>query len=92
MPDVSLETIVEDLRALAPDDQRRVRDLLDSWLEHTAELPLADREKEVQRRLEAKGLLKPRELANAGGVAPRRRQPLDVPGEPVSQTIIRERR
>jgi hypothetical protein len=92
MSSTSLETVIEELKALTPAEQIKVRELIDSMLELSAE---------TSATLSPEDLLDQR-LLDAGVISeiPRRitdftpyqnRKPIEVKGKPVSETIIEER-
>jgi len=92
--------LLSSLSALSPEQMRRLRDELDGKLaapaladaDKTAVTDSESADQEIQRRLFDAGLLseiKPpiRDLAPY-----RNRQPVPIKGEPLSETVIRERR
>lgn len=89
MSSTNLEKVIEEVRALAPEEQRQVRDLIDSLLVDSATPSPEDL---LNQRLLASGLIRripPRVVTSE---SPVRFKPIEVKGEPVSETIIRERR
>ena len=86
-----LEKLAEQVRGLSPEEQRRLRHLLDAQSTTTG-LPSRATEEAFQRHLVDAGLLadikRPRRDANAF----QRRAPLEIQGKPLSQTIVEERR
>ena len=85
----TLDRIIEEVRALPPEEQRQLREQLNSIIPDSSE---DEREDEFERELAAEGVL--------GEVKPlpdddpefRAYQPVIVKGKPVSETIIEERR
>ena len=94
MEQVTLERAVEVVRALTPAEHGQLRQLMDSWQ------PLAETSREQERRLAehllAKGMITHiPERHQEGYVAEdegARHPPVVLDGEPLSETIIRERR
>lgn len=91
MSSTSLERVIEELKALTPAEQQKVRELIDSMLAADTSATLSPEDLLDQRLLEA-GVI---------GEIPRRitdftpyqnRKPIEVKGKPVSETIIEERR
>lgn len=90
--------ILEALSTLSPDEIRRLRDELDVKLASTGAgerpvlTPEEEAERDLQRRLVAAGLLSeikpPHRFTAAGDDF----IPVAIMGEPLSETIIRERR
>jgi hypothetical protein len=85
------------INALSPEQLRQLRDDLDNKLasppaDHPALTAEEQAEQELQRRLVEAGVLSeikpPRSLAPAG----ERFTPVPIKGEPLSETVIRERR
>lgn len=92
MSSTSLEKVIGEVKALTQEEQLRVRELIDSMLESSAE---------TSSTLSPEDLLDQR-LFEAGVISeiPRRitdftpyqnRKPIEVKGKPVSETIIEER-
>jgi len=86
---VDIETLIREVQALPPDDQRRVREALDQ----TAPVPaLSDPAEEAfERELVEAGVLRKRQPPDSSSVA-RPRQLVHVQGKPLSETIIEDRR
>lgn len=90
--------ILNSVNALSPDQMRQLRDELDSKLASTAGVdqfaltPEELAEQELQRRLVAAGVLS--EVKPPPRFIPARERftPVTIQGEPLSETIIRERR
>lgn len=93
MSSTSLETVIEELKALTPAEQKKVRELIDSLLEASAETSstLSPEDLLDQRLLEA-GVISeiPRRITDFTPY--QNRKPIEVKGKPVSETIIEERR
>ena len=92
MSSTSLETVIEELKALTPAEQKKVRELIDSLLEASAEScsTLSPEDLLDQRLLEA-GVISeiPRRITDFTPY--QNRKPIEVKGKPVSETIIDER-
>lgn len=93
-----LETVLEEVKALTPREQQKVRELLDSLAAEAepgqaevAETKPPVTEEELERILLAKGMIRriPSRVPN-----PRHKdfKPLEVKGKPLSEIIIEERR
>jgi hypothetical protein len=90
--------LLDSVNALSPEQMRRLRDELDSKLASSATAgalqltPEEVAEQELQRRLVAAGLLS--EIKPPPRFMPPREpfMPIPIQGEPLSETIIRERR
>lgn len=93
MSSANLEKVIEEVKALTPDEQREIRDLIDSLLKASDESPASTSLEDLfkQRLLEA-GLISeiPRRLPAPEHL--RDFKPVEVKGKPVSETIIEERR
>lgn len=98
MPATTLERVVEEAKSLTPQEQQQLREMLDDWLPKTptaSEIAaMTEKEKEqllLQRMLD-KGLISQLPTRDAKDDKYVRHAPIVVQGEPVSETIIRERR
>jgi len=100
MSSVNLEKVIEGVKALAPDEQRQVRQLIDSLLLILIDLLLttSDAAPEVspedrldQLLLEA-GVISEIPPPITDFTPYQNRKPIEVRGKPVSETIIEERR
>lgn len=90
MEQITLERAVEVVRALTPNEQRQLRQLMDSWQPSQPVEATAEQQRRLAERLLAKGLLTHiPEGYPEGYVEP---PPIIVSGEPVSETLLRERR
>ena len=90
MEQATLEKVLEEVKSLAPAEQIKVRELLDEILPSKSNPPSRE---EYEKYLLAKGVIshiptrtgnRSKELKNF--------KPIEVEGEPISETIIRERR
>jgi len=89
---MTVEQVLEEVRALTPEERQRVRAALDE-ASGADEADLPARERAWRQRMEAKGLLRPRVAPSPAALeAMRSFQPLVIPGKSVSETIIEERR
>lgn len=88
MPGMTLEALIEEVKALTPEQQRQLRLTLDSQLSPSPAATEAD----FKRALLQAGLLSEVKPRSIDVEAHRNFQPIAVKGEPVSQTIIEERR
>jgi hypothetical protein len=91
MSSTSLEKVIEEVRALTVEEQRKVRELINSLLEAPAE---------ESRELSPQDLLQ-RRMLERGAISeiPRRDasqyedfEPVEVKGKPLSEIIIEDRR
>lgn len=92
MPSDRLAKLVEEARALTPEEQRMLRNLLDIWLEnHGRQLT---KEEEFELLLLKEGVISriPPPLTEADLERHRNWKPVEIEGEPLSATIIKERR
>ncbi|MEX2118675.1 MAG: hypothetical protein WD847_03620 [Pirellulales bacterium] len=87
-----LEKLLDEVRALPPEDQRRIRTLLDEQLSAQPLEPPRSPEEEFHRRLVEVGLLKEVKPPVRDLEPYRHRRPFEFEGKPVSETIIEERR
>jgi len=89
MSSINLEKVIEEVKALAPEELRQIRDLIDSILVDSTPPSSEDL---LNQRLLASGLIRriPPRIITSG--SQNRFSPIEVEGEPVSETIIRERR
>ena len=89
MESTTLDRAVEVVRALTPGEQQQLRGLMDTWQTPQPVETSAEQQQRLAERLLAKGLLThiPEGYPD-GYVEP---PPITVSGEPVSETIIRER-
>ncbi len=90
MGNAQLEKVLEEVKSLAPEDQVKVRELLDSLLPPKKNPPSRE---EYEQYLLAKGVIS--HIPTRTGKRPEELKdfkPIEVEGEPLSETIIRERR
>jgi len=89
MAKVALDEVLEDVKALTPDERRKLREVLDMSLEGS---PPTSIDSELQQKLLEVGLLSEirppvADLESYWGY-----KPVEVSGKPVSETLIEERR
>lgn len=93
MSSASVEKIIEEVKSLTADEQRKVKELIDSLLVTPAEtLERLSPEDLVEQRLLERGVISeiPKRLPDPEQY--RDFKPVEVKGKPVSETIIEERR
>ena len=90
MAEVTLERVTEQARVLTPEEQQQLRALLDSWLTPPTAHDLKQRERQFAEHLLEIGMLDHIPEGYPADYIPP--PPIIVTGEPVSETIIRERR
>jgi hypothetical protein len=86
----TLEKILEEIKSLTPEEQAKVRELLDKLPLQTNAPPSRE---EYEKYLLAKGVIS--HIPTRTGERPEELKdfkPIEVEGEPLSETIIRERR
>lgn len=85
----TLERLLEEIRSLTPAELAKVRELLDSLPPAPAVPPSRE---EYEKYLLAKGIIS--HIPTRQPPSPEREafKPIEVEGEPLSETIIRERR
>jgi hypothetical protein len=90
---MTLEQVAEKAKELTPNEQQRLRGLLEGWITPTT---LSTEELEARERLFAQRLLEKGIITHIPERDPdyeaHRHPPIVVEGEPVSETILRERR
>jgi len=86
MAKATLDRIIKEIKTLAPDEQRQLREMLDALMGPADE---ADKCQALHQALRAAGLITQVRQPRATDT-PRRR--IEVQGKPVSETIIEERR
>jgi hypothetical protein len=85
----NLDQVIEEVRALSPDDQRKLREWLDGLLAPpTPQMT----EEEFEQHLLAKGVIGHIPSRIRDEEFYRNRKPAEVEGKPVSEIIIEERR
>ena len=90
MSSVSLEKVIEEIKSLQPEEQIKVRELLDVILSAKKHQPTRE---EYEQYLLAKGVIS-HIPARTGKRSEELKdfKPIEVEGEPLSEMIIRERR
>lgn len=85
----NVDRLFEEVRALTPEEQRSLRNLVDQLLASSGPRTA---EEELEQRLLAKGIINriPSRVRDADFYA--NRKPVEVEGKPVSEIIIEERR
>jgi len=89
MENVTLDRAVEAARALRPEEQLQLRAMIDSWQTETSAETTPEQERRFAEHLLAQGTLS--HIPTGERLYPDP-EPIIVQGEPVSETIIRERR
>jgi len=84
-----LERIIEEIKSLTQDEQRQVRDLIDSLLTESASISPEDL---LERRLLEAGVISQVPDRTAHSSYDDDFDPVEVKGKPLSETIIEERR
>lgn len=77
----TIERLAEEIKTLTPDEQVRLRDLLERALIE-----------ELDRRLLAKGVISRIPPPITDFTPYQNRKPIDIEGKPLSETILEERR
>ncbi len=88
----TLDKIIEEVRALPPDELQQVRELVDSLLSEPAEPKMT--EDEFAHYLAAKGVISLPEASNRKDAQAQfdDYEPITVTGQPLSEMIIEDRR
>ena len=89
MSSANLQQVLEEIRALTPDEQRQVRKLIDELLENSVPSPTEDL---LEQRLLEAGVISEIPARVKAIIHGRDFKPIEVQGKPVSETIIEERR
>lgn len=89
MAQMQFEKVVEEVKALSPAEQRKLRTLLDTFLVPTA-APMT--ESEFAHRLVALGVLSEVKPPTTDFAPYQNRQPVETTGKPLSEVILEERR
>jgi hypothetical protein len=89
MSEITLDRVLEEVKALPPEAQRQLRDLLDEWL---GEARPQMSEAEFARHLMEQGLISKLPEAITDLSPWQNRQPVQAQGQPLSETIIEDRR
>ncbi len=93
---MTLERAVEVVRALTPDEQQQLRRMMDLWQTPQPVETSREQERRFAEHLLAKGMITHIPERYQEGYVPKdedaRHSPIVIQGEPLSETIIRERR
>ena len=89
MENVTLDRAAEIVKALTPEEQPQLRAMIDSWQTESPTKTPPEQERRFAEHLLAQGILS--HLPTGERLHPDP-EPIIVQGEPVSETIIRERR
>lgn len=92
MASAILEKVLEQVKALTPDEQREVREAIDKLLAQPPSQKPMTKEDELDQELLKEGLLSRIPPPITDLTPYRNRKPVQVKGKPVSETIIEERR
>lgn len=87
----TIEQIENEVKQLSREDLRKVRELVDSLLEKKESKPMMT-EEEFERHLYEKGIISEVKPPITDFSRYDDYEPITVTGEPISETIIRERR
>ena len=87
----TLEQIIDEARALSPGEKRKLREVLDRELGPVGQEDLDSNEGMFVNRLKQKGLITEVPSRLPDDELRRSYQRVEVKGEPISETIIRER-
>lgn len=92
MSTTDLEKVMQEVKALPPDDLRKVKTLIDSLLQTpSAESEMSPEDRLDQLLLEA-GVISEIPPPITDFTPYENRRPIEVKGKPISETIIEERR
>lgn len=86
MQNIILDRVIEEVKALPPEDIKQLRSVLDDLLERKS------KEEEVERLLLEAGLISEIKKPKRDREAFRKYKPIKVKGKPVSETLIEGRR
>ncbi len=89
MSKVNFDELVEEVKALQPDEQQQLRELLDTWLADTHPQLTED---EFEQELYEAGLLSELKPPITDFTPYKNRKPISFKGKPLSEVIIEERR
>lgn len=90
---LALEKIIDEIKALTPEQRQRIREMLDETPSgETPEEELRRREEQVNQRLYEKGILVKIPLEDVEHLPFEDYVPIKVEGKPLSETILEERR
>lgn len=87
----TLEQIIDEARALSPGEKQKLRQALDRELGPVGHTDLDSREEIFVNRLRQKGLIAEVPLRLPDDELRRNYKRIEVKGEPLSETIVRER-
>jgi len=87
----TLEQIIDEARALSPGEKRKLREALDHELGPVSQTDLDSNERAFVNRLRQKGLLTAVPARLPDDELRRNYKRVEVKGEPISETIVRER-
>lgn len=92
MARANLEKVIEEVKALTPDELRQVRELIDSLLPISEAAPELSPEDRLDQLLLEAGVISEIPPPITDFTPYHNRKPIEVKGKPVSETIIEERR
>jgi len=85
--------VIEEIKALTPDEQRKVKDLIDSLLKNSDEaVDLMSPEDLFERRLLEAGVISEIPKRDPASTQYEDFKPIEIKGKPLSEIIIEERR
>lgn len=87
----TLEQIINEARALSPEEKRKLREAVDHELGPPNQTDLDSSERAFVNRLRQKGLITSVPARLPDDEIRRNYQRVEVRGEPISETIVRER-
>jgi hypothetical protein len=90
MSNAKLDKVIEEVKALAPDELQEIRALVDSLLTEPAKAQMT--EDEFEQYLAAKGIISLPQFSDEAGDDDDDWEPVEVTGQPLSKIIIEERR
>lgn len=91
MSSANLEKIIADVKALTPDEQRQVRELIDSLLTTSEAAPELSPEDQLDQVLLEAGVISEIPPPITDFTPYQNRQPIEVKGKPLSEIIIEDR-
>jgi len=89
--DTTLEQIIEDARALSPEERQKLREALECELESAGRTDMESKEETFVKRLREKGLITAVPPRFPDDELRRNYKRIEVKGEPISETIVKER-
>ena len=87
----TLEQIIDEARALSPGERRKLREALDRELESAGQADTESKEETFVNRLREKGLISAIPPRLPDDDLRRNYRRVEVRGEPISETIVKER-